>query len=220
MDVGTTILDELLAAVLRGEALPLAHDGCATGVATRAWWIRVLLAGAAGTLLSCGSLSGGARDTFANLHYCPPERVTLREVTVPCDDKPVNGTNEPLVLAQLAQLEGVTPSDEVSADPDRLRFWQQQHAKALAKMRSEAEGLRRQRLRYCSPEASFEVSGCGHTEILGCQHQQHSSNHVSYVSCSVERASSSGKPPPLSTAPIQPPPPPPPPPPPAPSRAP
>jgi hypothetical protein len=101
-------------------------------------------------LASCASLSGGARDTFAASHTCPPDRVSVT---------PRPNLNRGSFMSPRP---APTPPPEVAGDPERLRFWQEQQQKAEAA--GAADVL---------PCDVFELTGCGHRQFLCCTHHFH-----------------------------------------------
>jgi hypothetical protein len=116
-----------------------------------------LLAVAVGALASCASLSGGARDTFAQLTTCPTDRVTV--VSAPDSLRPTLPP-EP------------SPPPEVAADAARLAVWHQ-----------EQEAKRRYLDRPCSEFGAvdtFEATGCGQRLVLCCAHPTSESGKSSY----------------------------------------
>jgi hypothetical protein len=100
--------------------------------------------------VSCGfPLSDGARDVFARATICPPERVRV----VPKEAyKTVVSAPEP------------SPPPEVAADPERLRYWNEQ--RAAERRAAEAQAT------TPVPDV-YEVSGCGQTQLLVCAHPMH-----------------------------------------------
>jgi hypothetical protein len=107
-------------------------------------WARLgLLAAALGTLASCATLTGTARENFATSHTCPPDRVTV----APRPDMTRNSlTPRP------------APPPEVAADPGRLAYWREQLEKAESNL---------------LPCEVFELTGCGQHQLVCCTHYFH-----------------------------------------------
>lgn len=111
----------------------------------------------------CQRLSSGAREDFAQRYSCPDDRVEarLREDLRATD-----------VLGIAADASA--PSAEVMKDPARLAKWQQDQARRR-ESRSSA---------YVDYDV-FEVTGCGHTDLLACHHPtgRNGGSRTDTVSC-------------------------------------
>jgi hypothetical protein len=109
------------------------------------WWVLVVVAVG---LPGCKRLSTGAREHFARKLSCPEERVTV---------KPREDLRYGELVAKVVQAE--VPPDEVKRDPERLAKFQRDQAQAKAEQVASLDGV-----------DVFEVTGCGHTQLLGCAH--------------------------------------------------
>jgi hypothetical protein len=123
-----------------------------TTVMTSARASRFMLASlyvAALSLASCSGqmgLSGAVRDNFASRMTCPPDQVNV----VQRSDIPRH--------TFFSEGEASPPPD-VAADPNRLRFWQQERE---ARMRDHDVGS------FFGGCDVFEVAGCGQRQVLCC----------------------------------------------------
>jgi hypothetical protein len=96
-------------------------------------------------LTACASLSNAAKQKFATLATCPPERVTV--VANPDFHPPPPPPEAP-------------PPPDVASDPGRLAFWTREH-----------DALRARAMRACDEGFdAFEATGCGMRQILCCAH--------------------------------------------------
>jgi hypothetical protein len=104
------------------------------------------------------------RQDFAKKFSCPEDRV---EVKVRADIDPVKA------LAPNKEFPMGTPPDEVKADPGRYEKW-----KADRQQQLEIE-----RYRY-TQNTMFEVTGCQHTQILGCHaHRNGNKTYPNWPDC-------------------------------------
>jgi hypothetical protein len=94
-------------------------------------------------------LAAGVRKDFGTTFSCPEERVAVKERS---DIDPVQALAPGTVFAM------GTPPDEVKADPERLAKW-------TSDQKAKIDG---QRASYTG-QTIFEVTGCGHTQFLGCR---------------------------------------------------
>jgi hypothetical protein len=124
-------------------------------------------AGCVGLLLvGCKKISTGAGEYFVQKYSCPAERVKVAERP---DLKPSQVFPSPFAEPP--------PPDEVKNDPERLALWT---SKQSAVKQSWDERMDRKKL--------FEVSGCGHDVLLGCEYSRSTvgnktSIYLSRVSC-------------------------------------
>jgi hypothetical protein len=93
-------------------------------------------------------LSDGIRKNFATKYSCPEARVVVKERS---DLDPFK------TLSQGEDFSLGNAPDEVRADPGRYAKWKADREQFVA----------REKQQY-TQNTMFEVSGCNHTEILGC----------------------------------------------------
>jgi hypothetical protein len=124
--------------------------------------LAVGCAGVVSASTACTRLSTGARDSFGVEHSCPEDQITVRSRSdVDYGER---------VLARLAPE---TPSREVSGDPARLAKWRDDQAARRARTGAEF-----------SAYSVFQVTGCGHEELLACAHPSDSEGtYLGVVTC-------------------------------------
>jgi len=116
--------------------------------------------------LGCERLSTGAREDFGRRYSCPDDRITWK----PRDDLPAD---EVMGLRMLEPR----PPPAVQQDPGRFAKWQADRAQDRARM-----------AHFNDAYQVFEVSGCGHTDILACRHPTSPDGRGTYpgrVSCQI-----------------------------------
>ncbi len=125
-------------------------------------WLVLGCAGVVSASTACRRLSTGARDRFGIEYSCPEDRITVRSRSdIDYGDR---------VLAGLAPE---APSREVSGDPARLAKWRDDQAAEHARIRAE-----------CDDYSVFQVTGCGHEELLACAHPSDSEGtYLGVVTC-------------------------------------
>jgi hypothetical protein len=89
-------------------------------------------------------LSQGAREEFVHAHSCPTDRVTV-------------SAKDAIAWGDLFPRTREEPAAEVRADPARYAQWRADQ--------SAADDEHRESLSHVDV---FEVSGCGHRELIGC----------------------------------------------------
>lgn len=116
-------------------------DRCSGMTALRRVCLLLLLAG-------CERLSTGAREDFGRRYSCPDDRVTVK-------------SREDLQADQVLglRLPEPQPPAEVKSDPGRFAKWQADRAQDRTRMAALNEHYE-----------VFEVSGCGHTDVVACRH--------------------------------------------------
>jgi hypothetical protein len=99
-------------------------------------------------LVACApDLASVARSTFERAQSCPVSRVEV-----------IARPDLSWVQVLDADATPATPSAEVAADPERLAIW-----------RREQDELRARRARSYAEDRVYEVRGCGHHALYGCE---------------------------------------------------
>ncbi len=112
-------------------------------------------------LAGCKPLKTGAREEFSRQFSCPEERVEVTER---------HDTTYGALVLQATPME--TPTDEVKKDPGRLAKWQQDQQKKRDELQKGLDTL-----------TLFEVHGCDHTALLGCERQSARHGGPSGIHC-------------------------------------
>ena len=101
---------------------------------------------------SCASFSSAARDDFARVATCPPNRVTVAR-------------QQPPPVAHTDATPLVSPPPDVAADPGRLAFWTKEHPPADPTTRQ--------------PPPLFVAEGCRQRGVYVCHTEQHQTTDAS-----------------------------------------
>jgi hypothetical protein len=104
------------------------------------------------------AMAKGAREQFETKFSCPTDRVELKR-------------RSDLEAAQ--PTASATPPDEVKADPGRYEKWKADQEKSRLLARASA-----------SDHQKFEVTGCGHTQVVDCRpHHAHGAVYPDWADC-------------------------------------
>lgn len=102
------------------------------------------------TTLACANISANAKSQFGSHFSCPDPRVEV----VP---RPTMQWGE--IRDRLLPKTVEAPSAEIVADPERLAKWKE-----------DRELLRAEQLESYNRYEVYELNGCGHTVLMGCDY--------------------------------------------------
>jgi hypothetical protein len=111
--------------------------------------------------LSCTSFrsADSARSDFGGRWSCPDDRIVVNRRDDRHDSLLTDDERRAVLQAYPVQSD---PSPEVAQDPERLAKWKSDRHEAAQQRDRQLEGLHRD-------DAVFQVTGCGHSELLTCR---------------------------------------------------